>query len=299
MKKWILSLTLAASVVGLAACGNSSSGNDVVVKTKAGNITQDELYTALKDKYGEQVLQQLIFEKVLSKKYKVSSKDVDKQVQEAKDQLGAQFDSALQQYGYKDEKDFRNTIKVGLLEQQAATKDVKVTDKEIKDYYDKNIKPDIKARHILVKDLKTANEVEAKLKAGEKFEDLAKKYSTDTGSASKGGDLGWFGPGKMVPQFENAAYALKLNEISKPVKSDYGYHIIQLTGEKKKAPLDDKMKKQIVQDIKTSKVDNAKIAKAMQSELKGANVKIEDKDLKGTLDNVLNADASSTGTSSK
>jgi len=298
MKKWILSLTLAASMVGLAACGSSASGSDVVVKTKAGNITQDELYTALKDKYGEQVLQQLIFEKVLSKKYKVSSKDVDKQVQDAKDQLGSQFESALQQYGYKDEADFRNTIKVGLLEQEAATKDVKVTDKELKDYYDKNVKPDIKARHILVKDLKTANDIEAKLKAGEKFEDLAKKYSTDTGSASKGGDLGWFGPGKMVPQFENAAYALKLNEISKPIKSDYGYHIIQLTGEKKKESFA-KMKPEIEKEVKASKVDNSKIAKAMQSEIKDANVKIQDKDLKATLDSVLNADTTSTGTSTK
>ncbi|MGV3466955.1 MAG: peptidylprolyl isomerase [Heyndrickxia sp.] len=298
MKKWILSLTLAASMVGLAACGSSASGSDVVVKTKAGNITQDELYTALKDKYGEQVLQQLIFEKVLSKKYKVSSKDVDKQVQDAKDQLGTQFESALQQYGYKDEADFRNTIKVGLLEQEAATKDVKVTDKELKDYYDKNVKPDIKARHILVKDLKTANEVEAKLKAGEKFEDLAKKYSTDTGSASKGGDLGWFGPGKMVPAFENAAYALKLNEISKPIKSDYGYHIIQLTGKKKKESFA-KMKPEIEKEVKASKVDNSKIAKAMQSEIKDANVKIQDKDLKATLDSVLNADTSSTGTTTK
>ncbi|PKR86682.1 peptidylprolyl isomerase [Heyndrickxia camelliae] len=298
MKKWVLSLTLAASMVGLAACGNSGSGSDVVVKTKAGNITQDELYTALKDKYGEQVLQQLIFEKVLSKKYKVSSKDVDKQVQEAKDQLGSQFESALQQYGYKDEKDFRNTIKVGLLEQEAATKDVKVTDKELKDYYDKNVKPDIKARHILVKDLKTANEIEAKLKAGEKFEDLAKKYSKDTGSASKGGDLGWFGPGKMLPAFENAAYALKLNEISKPVKSDYGYHIIQLTGKKKKESFA-KMKPEIEKEVKASKVDNSKIAKTMQSEIKDAKVKIQDKDLKNTLDNVLNASTSSTGASSK
>jgi len=298
MKKWVLSLTLAASMVGLAGCGKSGSGSDVVVKTKAGNITQDELYTALKDKYGEQVLQQLIFEKVLSKKYKVSSKDVDKQVQEAKDQLGSQFESALQQYGYKDEKDFRNTIKVGLLEQEAATKDVKVTDKELKDYYDKNVKPDIKARHILVKDLKTANEIEAKLKAGEKFEDLAKKYSKDTGSASKGGDLGWFGPGKMLPAFENAAYALKLNEISKPVKSDYGYHIIQLTGKKKKESFA-KMKPEIEKEVKASKVDNSKIAKTMQSEIKDAKVKIQDKDLKNTLDNVLNASTSSTGASSK
>ncbi|MBS4171900.1 peptidylprolyl isomerase [Bacillus sp. FJAT-49736] len=293
MKKWILSLTLAASVVGLAACGSNGSGGEVVVKTKAGNITQDELYKALKDKYGDQVLQQLIFDKVLSKKYKVSSKDVDKQVQQAKDQLGAQFESALAQYGYKDEQDFRNTIKVGLLEEKAATKDVKVTDKELRDYYN-NIKPEIKARHILVADKKTADDIEKKLNEGQKFEDLAKKYSTDTGSAQKGGDLGWFGPGKMLPEFENAAYALKINEISKPVKSQYGYHIIQLTDKKKKESFE-KMKKQITQEVKTQKVGQAEIAKAMKAEIKNANVSIKDKDLKSALDNVLNADTSSSG----
>jgi foldase protein PrsA len=297
MKKWILSLSLAASIVGLAACNNSASGSDVVVKTKAGNITKDELYTALKDKYGDQVLQQLVFEKVLSDKYKVSSKDVDKQVNQAKDQLGAQFEATLQQYGYKNEKDFRNSIKVGLMQQKAATKDIKVTDKELKDYYN-NIKPQIKARHILVKDEKTANDIEAKLKAGQKFEDLAKKYSTDTGSAQKGGDLGWFGTGTMDPNFEKAAYALKVNEISKPVKTQFGYHIIQLTDKKKKESFD-KMKTQIVQEVKTSKVDQTKIAKTMKSEIKNSNVKIEDKDLKGALDSVLNADPSSTGTTSK
>ena len=59
----------------------------------------------------------------------------------------------------------------------------------------------------------------AKLDKGEDFAKLAKQYSTDTGSAQKGGDLGWFGAGKMVPEFENAAYNLKKNEISKPIKS--------------------------------------------------------------------------------
>ncbi|GIN84108.1 foldase protein PrsA [Heyndrickxia sporothermodurans] len=288
MKKWVLSLSLAAGVIGLAACGNN--GGDTVVKTKAGNVTKDELYEAMKDKVGDQVLQQLVFEKVLSDKYKVSDKEVDKQVEQAKKQLGDQFEAALQQYGYKDEKDFRNTIKIGLLQEKAATKDLKITDKDIKEYYDNNIKPDIKASHILVADEKTANEIEAKLKKGEKFEDLAKKYSSD-GTKDKGGDLGWFNTGKMVPEFEAAAYKLKVNEISKPVKSQFGYHIIKLTGKKDKAPLDDKMKKEIKDKIKASKVDQAKVAATMKKEIKDAKLDIKDKDLKNAFDNVLNADS--------
>lgn len=285
MKKWVLSLSLAAGVLGLAACGNSG---DVVVKTKAGNVTKDELYEAMKDKIGDQVVQQLVFEKVLSDKYKVSDKEVDKQVDQAKKQLGDQFESALQQYGYANEKDFRNTIKVGLMQEKAATKDLKITDKDIKDYYANNIKPDIKASHILVADEKTANEVEAKLKKGEKFEDLAKKYSTD-GTAQKGGDLGWFNTGKMDPTFEAAAYKLKVNEVSEPVKTQFGYHIIKKTGEKDKAPLDDKMKKEIKEKIKASKVDQSKIAEIMKKEIKDAKLDIKDKDLKKSFDNVLNA----------
>ncbi|MGE8205130.1 peptidylprolyl isomerase [Heyndrickxia sp. NPDC080065] len=295
MKKWVLSLSLAAGVLGLAAC--SSNGSDVVVKTKAGNVTKDELYEAMKDKVGDQVLQQIVFEKVLSDKYKVSDKEVDKQVNDAKKQLGDQFETALQQYGYANEKDFRNTIKVGLLQQKAASKDLKITDKDIKDYYDNNIKPDIQASHILVADEKTAKEIEAKLKKGENFADLAKKYSTDTGSAKKGGELGWFNTGKMLPEFEAAAYKLKVNEISEPVQTQYGYHIIKLTGEKDKAPLDDKMKKEIKEKITAEKVNQPKVAEVMKKEIKDAKLDIKDKDLKKAFDNVLNADTS--GSTSK
>ncbi|MBL5814304.1 peptidylprolyl isomerase [Bacillus sporothermodurans] len=289
MKKWVLSLSLAAGVIGLAACGNNG---DVVVKTKSGNVTKDELYEAMKDKVGDQVVQQLVLEKVLSDKYKVSDKEVDKQVDQTKKQLGDQFEMALQQAGIKDEKEFRNNVKLGLLQEKAATKDLKITDKDIKDYYANSIKPDIKASHILVADEKTAKEVEAKLKKGEKFEDLAKKYSTD-GTAQKGGDLGWFNTGKMDPTFEAAAYKLKVNEVSEPVKTQFGYHIIKKTGEKDKAPLDDKMKKEIKEKIKASKVDQTKLAEVMKKEIKDAKLDIKDKDLKKSFDNVLNSDTSS------
>jgi parvulin-like peptidyl-prolyl isomerase len=84
------------------------------------------------------------------------------------------------------------------------------------------------ARHILVADLATAQAVEARLAKGEDFATVAKEVSTDTGSGAKGGDLGWFGKGTMVPEFEAAAFSQKVGEIGQPVKSQYGYHIIQV-----------------------------------------------------------------------
>jgi parvulin-like peptidyl-prolyl isomerase len=79
---------------------------------------------------------------------------------------------------------------------------------------------------------KKADELYTKAAAGEDFAKLAKQYSQDPGSAANGGDLGYFAKGKMVPAFEEAAFALKVGEISKPVRTVYGYHIIKVTDKK-------------------------------------------------------------------
>ncbi|MDP4163620.1 MAG: peptidylprolyl isomerase [Bacillota bacterium] len=281
MKKWLLALTLAGGVIALSACNQNGSGSDLVAESKAGNVTKDELYQAMKVKYGEQTLQEVLNEKVLSKKYKVTDAEVNKKVDEIKAQAGANFQMLLMQNNIKDEASLKKILKNQLLIEKAALKDVKVTDAELKQAYD-NIKPEIKARHILVKDEKTALDVKKQLDAGAKFEDLAKKYSQDPGSAKNGGDLGWFGPGKMLPEFENAAYALKINEISAPVKSQYGYHIIQLTGKKAKKSFD-QMKGDLETQVKSSKLNGDLVNKTIAQELKAADVKIDDKDLKDTL----------------
>ncbi len=124
---------------------------------------------------------------------------------------------------------------------------VKIDKSELLDYYDRNIQhyqkpPEVKARHILVRPEYDAEDSEAakaaakrkaegllkRLKKGENFKSLAIRYAEDPGSASKGGELGWFARGVMVKEFENTAFSLNKNEISGLVETPFGFHIIQL-----------------------------------------------------------------------
>ncbi|GAB4459065.1 MAG: hypothetical protein Kow0070_13610 [Anaerolineales bacterium] len=86
------------------------------------------------------------------------------------------------------------------------------------------------ARHILVDTEAKAVAIIQLIKNGSDFARLARDFSQDTGSAAQGGDLGWFGKGVMVSEFENAAFSLGVGEISEPVKTQFGYHIIQVLG---------------------------------------------------------------------
>jgi peptidyl-prolyl cis-trans isomerase C len=111
-----------------------------------------------------------------------------------------------------------------------------ITDDEIKKAYDAETAKvtqteRVRARHILVATEKEANDIETKLQGGAKFEDLAKQYSLD-GSKDYGGDLGYFTAPEMVAEFSKATFALKQGEVSKPVKTEYGWHVIRLDDRK-------------------------------------------------------------------
>ncbi|NNU89636.1 peptidylprolyl isomerase [Anoxybacillus sp. CHMUD] len=274
MKKWTVAMS-AAAMLALSACNN---GSDVVVETKEGNITKEELYNEMKERYGKDVLRDLVHEKVLSKKFKVTDEELNKEIENLKEMYGVQYDLAVQQNG---EEAIRDMVKLDLLRQKAAMEDMKVTDEELKKYYNE-YKPKVKASHILVDDEKTAKDIKAKLEKGEDFAELAKEYSKDTGSAQNGGDLGWFGPGKMVEEFEKAAYALKVGEISDPVKTQFGYHIIKVTDKEKKKSFDE-MKEEIEFEVKKSKLDTSKVQSKLDELMKEANVDIKDKSLKDAL----------------
>lgn len=109
----------------------------------------------------------------------------------------------------------------------------KVTDASISSEYEKlkkelSGKEEVKASHILVETEEKAKEVKSKLDKGEKFENLAKQYSTDEGSKANGGELGFFSKGQLVPEFENTAFSMKKGEVSAPVKTQFGWHVIKL-----------------------------------------------------------------------
>jgi peptidyl-prolyl cis-trans isomerase C len=120
----------------------------------------------------------------------------------------------------------------------------KVSDQDVKDFYEKNkndfvVATEIRASHILVKTEDEAQKVLERLKKGEKFDAVAKAVSIDTASAKNGGDLGFFKKGQMVPEFERAAAMLKTGETtSGPVKTQFGFHIIKVTDKKTGAPVE-------------------------------------------------------------
>jgi peptidyl-prolyl cis-trans isomerase C len=164
-------------------------------------------------------------------------------------------------------------ILAGALFQQINGK-ITAGDTEKKAYYNehKSEYESVTARHILIRmkgspvPLKTgqkdltdeealakSNQIRAKIVAGGKFDEIAKAESDDTGSGANGGELGDFTRGRMVPQFEEAAFALKVGEVSQPVKTQFGYHLIQVQKHEAKkyedvqSEIDEKVKPELAQ----------------------------------------------------
>lgn len=133
--------------------------------------------------------------------------------------------------------DFKKINLVGLLLEREIETKTKVSDKEIRDYYEKNKKDlapvsQVSLSHILVNTEAEAQKVLERLKKGEDFAQVAKKSSIDTVSAKKGGDLGFFSKGEIPPEFRIAAVRLKTGEVSEPIKTKSGYEIIKVTDKK-------------------------------------------------------------------
>lgn len=237
-------LATALFAAALTAC----SGGGSVVTVNGQAISKADFDNKLEGSPSARgTLQQMVQEALITQYAKNNNITVsDDEIKKKEDSLKANFpagswDDMLKSRGLSED-DVHNALREQIIVDKALGKDVKVSDKQIKDYFDKNHaafdKPEqVRARHILVADLATANKVEAELKKpGADFAAVAKQYSMDPGSKDKGGELGFFRRGQMVPAFDKAAFTLPINQISQPVHSPFGYHIIQVeerqTGEK-------------------------------------------------------------------
>lgn len=189
------------------------------------------------------VNQKLVTQAAEEKGIKVTDADVDKQIDQLKTGFTdtKQFEAALKSAGYTVDT-LKGQVKEQLLTQkliESLAAEGAVSQAEIKQYYDKNKaqfyqKAAKRASHILFKpeDKSKAESVLKELKGGAEFSVEAKKYSTDTATATKGGDLGWPNT-PYVTEFQTALDKLKVGEMSGLVKTPYGYHIIKVTEERK------------------------------------------------------------------
>ncbi len=262
-----------SSFLLLSACGNSED----IATSKSGSITQEDFNKDLKDTAGKAILQQTMLNKILLDKYKVSDEEGNKKVKEIKKQMGDNFKTYLIQMNVKNE----DALKEKLKPQIAFEKAIKasITEKDMKENY----KPKLKASHILAKDEKTATDIKNKLNNGEDFSALAKQYSEDPGSKEKGGELPEFGPGEMDPKFEEAAYKLEVGQVSAPIQSSFGYHIIKLTEKKELKPFDQE-KDTIRKNLETKRSqDQQWQQKFFKDLIKQADIQVKDKDLKDTF----------------
>ena len=264
MKKKLLTVMLASSMV-LAACGNQANdgknetkveeqsakkelGKDAVAIVNGEKISKEDykeemsFYGAMlasRQNLKNSIVQMMVQDKLISddmkaNKIEIDDKDVNDAFLNSVKQFGGQeqFDKMLDDYNMDVEK-FKDTVRKDLMYQKHKewfTKEHPVTDEEIKNYYEDNKDQFAKrdASHILVEDEKTAKEIKEKLDNGEDFAKLAKEYSKDSANAENGGNLGTFSKGQMVKEFEDAVFNLKEGEISNPVKTQFGYHIIKL-----------------------------------------------------------------------
>jgi peptidyl-prolyl cis-trans isomerase C len=149
-----------------------------------------------------------------------------------------------------------------------------VTDADLKAAYDEKYagaapETEYHAAHILVGTEDEAKAIEEQLKTGGDFAAIAKEKSKDPGSGANGGDLGWFGLGMMVPEFEQAVVALKPGEISAPVQTQFGWHVIKLEDTRvKAAPTLDSVKDELTQAIRDKKVQDAISAATAKADVK-------------------------------
>jgi parvulin-like peptidyl-prolyl isomerase len=218
-------------------------------------------------------------------------KDLNKQVDEQLNQIKGNFKSEEEFQNYlskmnTSENEVKNNLSKNIILEnyiKSISDKITVSDKEIKEYYNKNKdefkqEEQVRASHIIISSKngekvaqEKINKIYSEIKDGLSFEEAAKKYSED-GSASTGGDLGFFRRGMMVKEFEDVAFNTKKGEISKPFKTEFGYHILKVTDKKEEKQLSLEEAKETIKSNLIAEKTDEKINQIIEKHRKNANI---------------------------
>ncbi|MED4164638.1 peptidylprolyl isomerase [Halalkalibacterium halodurans] len=226
-------------IVIILALVFSVEGKAYVASVNGEEISEDELHELLVSQYGVEALETLITEKITKLEIakegiEVTGADIELELQSYMDLYGGEeaFEEILSSSG-ADLETIKTSIETYLATNQLLERRITITEDEMETYFDENKdsfaqQEQVQASHILVEEEATALEVLEKLEAGEGFNELAQEYSIDEYTAEIGGDLGLFGRGAMLEEFEDTAFSMDIGQISDPIETEYGFHIIKL-----------------------------------------------------------------------
>ena len=318
MKKKTMTLIAIFAIFLAVGCSKKVSvkGGDLVTfKDTSLNITTNDLYDNLKEKYGTSAMIDLIDKKILNKEYS-DSEEIENyantQIESIKNyyKTDSEFLEYINNYGYKNESDLRDYLKLSYKRNLAVKDYIKslISDDDIKSYYENNITGDVTGSHILieVKDTSSMTEDEArevkeealnkakeaieKLNNGTSFSDVAKEYSTDSATKDNGGNLGTFNTLELDAVTRQAYQNLKVNEYSKEaVETEYGYEIFLKENEKDKPELSS-VKTKITEVLTDEKLnaDSKLQYKALMAIREKYGFSIKDSDLEVYYENSMN-----------
>lgn len=272
MRTLTLAAFLATSLLGLS---QAAAQNKVLAKVNGEAITEADVAMAAEDVATEYPNLPPQGIKDLTLDFLIEMKIV---AQKAKTEKIDQTDDFKRRIAY---------VQQRVMMQQLLMREAKqvASDQALKKYYDEQIgqlKPveEVRARHILVEGEEDAKKIAARLKGGEDFAKIAKEASKDPGSGAEGGDLGFFTKDRMVPEFAEAAFAMKPGEISQPVKSQFGWHVIKVEDKRAQQP----PAFEEVQDQFRSLLLRQAYFEAVSTLREGAEVEITDPALKAALE---------------
>ncbi|MFD1738111.1 peptidylprolyl isomerase [Bacillus salitolerans] len=226
-------------IIGIVIAGFTLSKKDVVASVDGNSITKEELYNRMAQQYGAQTLDAIITDKVIQieadkNDIEISVEEIENEMQTIISSYGGEdlFNEALKTSGVTID-DVKNDVEVYLKTEKMLAPRISITDEDITTYFNENKdlfreEEQVKASHILVENESLANELREKIMAGEEFAEIAREYSTDSSNADQGGDLGYFAKGVMAPEFEEVAFSLHVDELSQPVETEYGFHLIKV-----------------------------------------------------------------------